>query len=227
MLTLPTPPTIKLTAVDKEVMQPETGFLRIIRGKVVFHYPDGTAPSEPFTLDRIARANNDAAAIVAHYYDSATHKPMVYLRSSIRPALSLRDYTDSKILEQEDAGNLWEIPAGMIETDEVGIDGAKAAAARELEEEIGFTYTAADMKLLGKRIFTNVASSAERIIFFEIEVNPHRRGRPAGDGGPMERGAEIIAFPLHDAIQAVQDGYLPDAKTEIGLIRLGRLYGEL
>lgn len=226
-MTLFYPPEIKLEVVEQETL-PDSGFLRILRSKVVAHYEDGTE-SKIFTVDSVLRNRLDAVVIVAHY---VSDKQMgvqegtrfVYLRSAFRPALMLRDYKTSGLLEDEYIGNLYELPAGLVELDEKGADGLKQAAAREMEEELGFTVPFEKFKFLGSRIFPAVGLAAERIFFLEIEVDPTTRKTPTLDGSPMEEGAVIKTVPLTEAAEYARKGYLPDAKTEIGILRLADKY---
>lgn len=223
-MTLFYPPEIKLEVLEQKTI-PETGFLRVLRSQVKAHYTDETI-SEPFTVDSIIRNNMDAVVIIGHFHAEYGRTPgrYVYLRSALRPALAFRDYKTSKLPEDEYVGNTFELPAGLVEKDETGLEGFRVAAAREFEEEIGFTVNPEKMNLLGHRIFPTVGMAAERLFFFEVEVNPEEKKEPSLDGHPMEEGASIQAVLLKEAIEYCRKGYLPDAKTEIGLRRLADKY---
>ena len=45
----------------------------------------------------------------------------------------------SPIPERESLGNLWELPAGLVEVEERSPEGVRACARRELLEELGST----------------------------------------------------------------------------------------
>lgn len=222
------PPEIKLEILKQETA-PQKGFTRILRSEVKAHYPDGNV-SEPFVVDSAVRDRLDAVAIIGHYCLATGDeggKPgrYVYLRSCLRPALMFRDYAQSKRPEDEYVGNTYELPAGMVELDENGIVGLQQAAAREFQEEVGFEIEPEKMKFLGHRVFPIVSMAAERIFFLEVEVHPMNRKTPTLDGHPMEEGGIVTAVHLAEAIDLCNKGYLPDAKTELGLRRLVDKYG--
>lgn len=224
-MTLFYPPEIKLEVIDQKTI-PDEGFLRILRTTVKAHYSDDTV-SEPFVVDSAIRKNLDAVVILGHFYvENGFGKPgrYIYLRSCLRPALSFRDYKISKLPEDEYVGNTYEIPAGLVEADETDINGLKKAAAREFEEEIGFSVEPSKMNFLGHRTFPAVGIAPERLFYFETEVNYMTRKEPTSDGHPMEAGAKIQIILLSEALEYCRKGYLPDAKTEIGIRRLAEKY---
>ena len=137
----------------------------------------------------------------------------VYLRTALRPPCALRPVAPAH------DGSLWELPAGLVEP---GEDPA-AAAAREVEEELGFAVDAAAMRPLGHWTFPAPGIIGERHVFFHVEVDPRARTTPGEDGSALERGAAIIAIPLSDAIEHCRLGEIPDGKTELGLRRLAEL----
>lgn len=220
----PQPPLIKLL-VEHQDIEPKTGFMRICRTSADFLYPDGHRWGSAVPVDYLHRRGADAVCILPHYIDTETNRRIVYLRSSIRPAIYLHNYTQSFVPEKPGIGNLWEVAAGLVEASETGMEGFQAAAARECKEELGFACDSQFMNLLGKRTFTAVGMSPERIFFFETEVDPSKQGTPTEDGGPFEHGGVVIKVPLTTALEWVENGDLPDAKTEMCLYRLARKYG--
>lgn len=215
------PPNIRLELVTADIDN-KISFLRAKHDVVKAHHPDGKV-SRDFVVSSIVRKRYDAVAIVAYQYDSKAGTFNTYLRSCLRPAAMLRDYSGSKLLEDDHIGNFYEIPAGLVEPDEIGIDGLKDAAAREFDEEIGFTIDPNRFEKLGNRAFTVPGICAERIFFFSVEVKESEiRHEPIGDGHPLEEGGEVKCLPLKEALKFLNDGYLPDIKTEIGLYRLAR-----
>src|SRR5688572_22928822 len=106
-------PNIGLEVVEDLSPKGQTGFLRLVRRRYRAHYPDGSA-SEAFEYDEVDRRAIDAVVIVAHYRDRAglLH---VYLRSSLRPPVAMRDKARSPLSDEPSHGLLWELPAGLIE----------------------------------------------------------------------------------------------------------------
>jgi ADP-ribose pyrophosphatase len=108
-----------------------------------------------------------------------------------------------------------EIPAGIMDVDgEAPIDTAR----RELAEEIGMG--AADLRPL--TTFANSAGwcTEHTHVFLATglsEVQGHFEAEAE------EADMEIVRLPLADAVAAVEDGTIVDAKTIIGLLLAARL----
>jgi ADP-ribose diphosphatase len=99
---------------------------------------------------------------------------------------------------------LLEIPAGIYDIE--GEDPA-GCAVRELMEETG--YRAADLRPLAT-IYTSPGFADERIDLF--------LARAEEAGGPGEEGVEVVRMPFAEALAAVRDGRIKDAKTVCGLL---------
>jgi ADP-ribose pyrophosphatase len=206
---LPAPPAIRVRiARDRTAEARATGgFLNLSRLDLVATYPDGSE-SAAFKYDLGARAALDAAIIAAYFVECGVHH--LYLRSAVRPPCALRAIPPSS------DGNLWEVPAGLVEPGE----DPSETAARELGEELGFTAAAKDMKPLGPWMFPVPAMIAERHVFFRVEVDPRSRATPTEDGSALERAAAICAVPLLDVVEHCRTGAIRDAKTELAARRL-------
>jgi ADP-ribose pyrophosphatase len=187
------------------------GFFDVRRLDLTLRYPDGTE-SASFPYDVGARRALDAVVIAAHFTATSHGRPVkyVFLRSAVRPPCALRS------LPPEHDGSLWELPAGLIEPDE----NPAVAAARELEEELGFRMAADDFRPLGPWTFPAPGIIGERHIPFAVEVDASSRATPTEDGSALERAAEILALPLDEAIEHCRRGTIRDAKTELALRRL-------
>ncbi|HEV3193602.1 MAG TPA: NUDIX hydrolase [Polyangiaceae bacterium] len=206
---LPNPPAIRLVvARDRTPRASATGgFLNVQRVDLVAHYPDGTE-SERFPYDIGTRAALDAVVVAAHFEQAGvTH---VYLRSAVRPPCALRSVPPAH------DGNLWELPAGLVEPGE----DPTATAARELGEELGFSVDSRALRTLGPWTFPSPGMIGERHLFFAIEVDPQARATPLEDGSALERAAAILTLPLEDALEHCRSGAIVDAKTELALRRL-------
>jgi len=199
----------------------DEGYLRVRRRKMVARHPGRAEPSEEFKYDAVERWNQDAVAIVLHFVrDGRRH---VILRSAVRPPLALRPNPLIAIAipfpDGVTHGELWEIPAGLVEDKERTPEGLVACAARETFEEVGLTVDVGAVRPLGGAIFPSAGIIGECIYLFEAEVDVHDRPEPKGDG-PLEQGARIHEVALDEAIRWCDEGQLPDVKTEIALRRL-------
>jgi 8-oxo-dGTP pyrophosphatase MutT (NUDIX family) len=206
---LPGPPELELETVH-ETRFGEGGFLVLRRMQLVVVEQGASgkqARSAPFTYDSIDRRAIDASVMVAHHVEGG--RACVWLRSSLRPPLALRPVDPRPPA-------LWELPAGLIEIGE----SPRAAAARELEEELGFTVPETALSELGPPAHPAPAFIGELHHFFRVEVDPKTRKEPAGDGSAIEAGARIVSVPLDDALEACRTGEIHDEKTELALHRL-------
>jgi 8-oxo-dGTP pyrophosphatase MutT (NUDIX family) len=204
---IPDPPKIRIELV-RENTSDTSGFANVRRLELLAHYPDGSK-SAPFKYDAVERKALDAVVICATYSDQGRH--YLYLRSAVRPPLALRgDRTPTH------DGLLWELPAGLIEPGET----AEEAGARETEEELGFKLALDAVMPLGKMAAPSPGVIGELHHFVRAEVRPKDRGEPSLDGSPLERGGEVIAIALDEALAYARAGIFTDAKTELGIRRL-------
>ncbi|HEY3208883.1 MAG TPA: NUDIX hydrolase [Actinomycetota bacterium] len=104
---------------------------------------------------------------------------------------------------------LLEIPAGIYDVE--GEDPA-GCAAREVLEETGFRVR--DIEPLGT-IYTSPGFTDERIDLFVARADKA--------GGPGEEGVEVVRIPFIEALAAVRDGRIADAKTVCGLLLAERM----
>ncbi len=183
------------------------GFLNLRRLDVRTVHPDGQT-SESFTYDLIERRTIDAVAIVA-YTRGLGADPHVFLRTAPRVPLLLREGFGG------DEGNMWEVPAGMIDVGE----SPREAAARETEEELGFRVAPNVLEEMGPWTWPLAGCIAERNFFFCVDVSAHPRAAPTEDGSPLERGAAIESFPLATLLASCRAGLLRDTRTELALRR--------
>lgn len=204
---LPDTPKVELEVVlDRTVQTDKRGFLKVRSVDLVAKREDGTR-SRTFPYDVLDRKAIDAAIMVAHHVEGG--RVHVYLRSAVRPPLALRPRDPL-------SPNVWELPAGLIEEGE----RPAAAAAREVEEELGFTVKESDMIPLGPPAYPAPGFIGELHYYYRVSVDPSQRKAPGGDGSPLEEGARIESIPLDDALEACRRGEVPDLKTELALRRL-------
>jgi ADP-ribose pyrophosphatase len=206
---LPQPPRVALAIARDRTSSSSAsgGFIDVRRLDLVARYPDGTE-SEPFAYDVVTRSAVDAAIVAA--FERRGSDRLVYMRSATRAPLALRE---------PGQGDLWEVPAGLIEPGE----SPREAAARELEEELGFQVPASALVELGPWTVPVPALIAERQHYFLVDVTHAARRAPRGDGSALERGAQVVALPLSSLLALCRAGQLRDAKSELALRRLAEV----
>lgn len=207
--TLPEAPKVELETIS-ETRHGEGGFLVIRRTELVTITMG--ARSAGFSYDAVDRRALDASVMVAHHRHAGS--VCVWLRSSLRPPLALREGATSGAPPLSPV--LWEVPAGLVEPGET----PRAAAAREVAEELGFDVAETALLPLGAPSHPAPGFIAELHHFFHVEVDPTTRTEPAGDGTPVEAGAIVVCIPLDEALAACGRGHIRDEKTELALRRL-------
>ena len=214
-------PKIDLELLEDLSPPDQNGFLRLVRRRYRATYPDGTQ-SPPFIYDAVDRDAIDAVVIVAHFL--AFGQRRVFLRSALRPPLTLRVRAHSPLPDEACDGALWELPAGLVEQSERSPAGVVHAAQRELLEELGFEVGLAELRALGRSTFPAPGFVAERHFFFEVAVDPSARREPEHDGSPLEHFGQVVDVTLADALARCRDGAIEDAKTELALRRLAEKF---
>lgn len=102
---------------------------------------------------------------------------------------------------------LIEACAGLLDADD-----PETCIRREAEEELG--YRLRDVRFLFSP-FMSPGSVTERIWFFAAEYSSDDRVSEGGGHADEGEDIEVLEMPLDDAISAVADGRIVDAKTII------------
>lgn len=220
---LPPLPGHEVDVID-EAPQPqgERGFIYVRRLQLALRYADGTR-SAPFSYFCAERTRMDAVVVVPHYTSGGERH--VVLRSSVRPPLVVRPAMSWPVPPGPSLGELWEVPAGLIEPDEQSADGLLRCARRELHEETGVDALEETIEPLGPPAFPSPGMMSECHYYFHVPIAPNARVTPPEDGSALERSALLIDVPLRVALEGVRAGRIADAKTEIALRRLAELVG--
>jgi ADP-ribose pyrophosphatase len=215
-------PSIRLEMLEDLSPPSGQGFLKLVRRKLRAHYPDETS-SAPFVYDEVDRRAIDAVVVAAHHVgpNGVRH---VYLRSALRPPVYFRGTARAPVPVPDNQGGLWELPAGLVEADELSPEGLLRGAARELHEEAGLEVPPSALRALGPSMYPCPAVIAERHFFFEVEVDPAARVEPPLDGSALERFGKILDVPVGEALAMCARGEIEDAKTELLLRRLAERY---
>jgi len=206
---------------DRRPDPADRGFMHVRRLRLVAIF-DGGVRSEPFSYDAADRSRLDAVVVVAHFRGPDGER-RILLRSALRPPVALRPPEACPIPEPPWLGNMWEVPAGLVEEDERSAEGLRGCASRELLEETGFRVEAEAIASLGPATFPSAGVIGERHFYFHAEIDPTAGSHPAEDGSVLERAAQVIDLPLTEALAMCRQGLIEDAKSEIALRRLAEL----
>ena len=202
----------------------EGGFLAIRRLRLRNRRADGSL-SELYTCDFLARPYGLDAVVVALYHRAADGV-RVLLREALRPPLRFgRPAEDTPVPDARKYLLFTELVAGIIEREDVGVEGVKHRAAEEAREEAGYRIDPESVILLGN-VFPSPGAMAEKFWLTAAEVaDPAAQEAMEGDGSPMEEGGTIRWVRIDEAIAACVRGEIEDAKTELALRRLAERLG--
>lgn len=215
---------IEVTADRTASSRCDEGFLKVRRLRLVNHYRDGTL-SPDYPCDIVSRPGTDAVAVVLWHREDGNI--MTWLRRAPRAPIYLRRHKRDELV-QPDARSfdaIDELVAGILERDDAGPNGVRRRGAIEAREEAGFQVEPEKVRELGAPFFPSPGVADEKVFLAHVRVDPKDRGAATGDGSVMEEGAELVVRELREAITACRRGEIPDAKTEIGLLRLADAIG--
>lgn len=197
---------------------PDEGFLQLRRLTMRNRYDDGSTSAD-YACDMVSRRRVDAVAVVL-YDRTPDGSVRVALKEGVRPPVYLRK--DKAIPHGGTAEHLLvaEIVAGMLEAEDDDGDGIERRAVAECMEEAGARVDRAAIATLGGPMFASPGLSDEMVHYRCVETDLGALGTPTGDGSVMEEAGGVVLLPLEEAIARCRDGRIPDAKTEIALVRL-------
>lgn len=112
------------------------------------------------------------------------------------------------------ASVLLEVPAGKLEYGEDPL----SAVRRELSEESG--VEAENIEYIGK-LYTTVAIFDEQIHMYLATGLTFRKSHPDED-----EFLEVVKIPLNTLVRMIMDGEIPDAKTQIAILKADRILAE-
>lgn len=205
--------------ISDEIVGKEGGFLAIRRMRLQNRRDDGSL-SAPYLCDFVVRPCGLDAVVVALYH-RAGDTTWVLVRDGLRPALAFGRDDTTPVPEERTYLFCTELVAGIIEVDDLGIEGVRYRAAEEAHEEAGYCIDPAAVELLGKATFPTPGAMPEKFWLVAAEIADRSAQEPPdGDGSPMEEGARTRWIALDEAIAACVRGDIEDCKTELTLRRL-------
>jgi ADP-ribose pyrophosphatase len=151
--------------------------------------------------------------------DGAEHRREIVQHPGAVAVVPLHDDGSVTLVRQYRAAldtEMWEIPAGIRD-----VDGEPEAttAARELAEEVGLEADRIEELV---RFHTSPGFCDEAVtVFLATGLRPV----PPAHEGVEEQHMVIETMPLYQAVAAVEDGRITDAKTVIGLLWVQRRRG--
>lgn len=216
----PPSPLHHVEIIERMELDPgdKNAFLNIQRLKLINHYQDGTISPE-YYYDAVVRKWIDAVVLVLTAEIDGVLS--VCLRSCIRPPLVLRQELVLPVDDDRPSSVLWEVPAGLIEENDTGIEGILSRAVTEAREETGYTISRDDFSLMPGAPFLSPGVLPERIYFARAGIaDIDARSKPTGDGSPVEDGGVIWWVSVENGLTLCEQGVIADTKTELALRRL-------
>jgi ADP-ribose pyrophosphatase len=195
----------------------DEGFLHLRRLFCRNLRADGTA-SATYRVDVVDRPRLDAVAVLL--YRRMPRGIEILTRQNLRPAAFFREGKSMCIPDGRSHLFVEEIVAGLLEPEDVGLEGLKARAAEEAWEEGGIRLPPSKIQILGPPFFVAPGILSEKIFLTKADVTGVPQQEPPGDGSPMEEGAVLRWRSLPSLRAALSSGEIQDAKTEIAVARL-------
>ncbi len=195
----------------------DEGFLRLKRLRCRNRRADGST-SEVYRVDVVDRPRLDAVAVVVFRRGASGLE--VLTRMNLRPAAYFR--RDKPMVLPDGASYLRveEIVAGLLEPEDRGEAGLRHRAAEEVREEAGYVVRPEDVRLLGAGFFVAPGILSEKVFPAAVDVTGLVPEPPSGDGSPLEEGGDVRWRPFGELLALCRAGQVPDAKTELCLLRL-------
>ncbi|WP_309891455.1 NUDIX hydrolase [Archangium sp.] len=195
----------------------DEGFLRVRRLRCQNRRADGTA-SKVYRVDVVDRPRLDAVAVLV--YRRGASGLEVLTRMNLRPAAYFRRGKDMTVPDPATYLRVEEIVAGLLEPEDKGEAGLRHRAAEEVREEAGYEVKPEEIQLLGAGFFLAPGILSEKVFPAAVDVTGKEPGTPEGDGSPLEEGTHLQWRPIGELLAMCRRGNVPDAKTELAILRL-------
>ena len=194
----------------------DEGFLQVRRLRVRNRRADGSH-SPIYRVDVVDRPRLDAVAVLV--YRRGPQGLEFLTRQNLRPAAHFRKDKTPTVPDGRSHLFCEEIVAGLLEPSDSGEPGLRHRCAEEVAEEAGFEVDPASVQLLGAPFFVAPGIISEKIFLGAVDVTGLQQAPPEGDGSPLEEGGALRWRTADDLAQAIADGVIQDAKTELALGR--------
>lgn len=194
----------------------DEGFLHVRRLRVRNLRADGSK-SDVYRVDVVDRPRLDAVAVLV--WRRGDSGPEFLTRQNLRPAAHFRREKVPNVPDERSHLFCEEIVAGLLETDDLGLEGVRHRATQEVFEEAGFRVTPQKVELLGPPFFVAPGIISEKIFLAAVEVTGLQASAPEGDGSPLEEGGSTQWRTRGGLEAALADGSIQDAKTELAFRR--------
>jgi len=213
-----TPPVTDLDVVEDftSTGRCDEGFLHVRRLRVRNVHPDGSH-SAVYRVDVVDRPRLDAVAVLIWRRGESGREFLT--RQNLRPAAHFRRDKVPNVPDGRSHLFCEEIVAGLLETADLGEAGLRHRAAEEVFEEAGFRVAPPSLELLGPPFFVAPGIISEKIFLAAVDVTGLEASVPAGDGSPLEEGGVTQWRSRASLEEALGDGTIQDAKTELALRR--------
>lgn len=217
---LPLPPRIEVELVREVTRTSPDGFLQVREVELQNRYRGEI--SAPYRYFMVERSRLDAVALVLFRLRDGSVE--LVLRSQLRPPLCFRPEYEVPLLARGTGAVQWEIPAGLVESGERGLEGLFARACAEAREEVGVLLPTERFRALGPASSLSPGLIAEKLHFVCAEILDTDEWELAeGDGHAVEEHSLSLFVPLSTALAAIEQGVVHDVKTEVGVYRLQAL----
>lgn len=194
----------------------DEGFLHVRRLRVRNRRTDGSR-SVVYRVDVVDRPRLDAVAVLV--WRQGDGGVEVLTRQNLRPAAYFRKDKAPAIPDGRSHLFCEEIVAGLLEPTDAGEDGLRRRAALEVLEEAGFQVSPEEIQRLGPPFLVAPGIISEKIFLAHVDVTGKAHQVPEGDGSPLEEGGALRWRSLESLSQAIAQGEVQDAKTELALRR--------
>jgi len=196
----------------------DEGFLHVRRLRCRNRREDGSVSAE-YRVDVVDRPRLDAVAVLL-YRNAGGGGRELLLRMNLRPAAYFRREKRPVVPDEREFLQVEEIVAGLLEPSDEGQAGIRQRAAEEAWEEAGFRVDPAHVRMLGAPFFVAPGILSERIHLCAADVTGLPQAAIEGDGSPLEEGTRTRWVSFDEALRLCREGTVPDAKTELALLRL-------